>query len=412
MRRHRDNFPDNGFEAWGGYMNAKIAKLEDQFYKRAQCEILQTSNIFQGIGVYVNGYTNPSADEIKTLMSKHGGVYHTYQKPNDFVIASNLPDTKVKKLKGIVVKPEWITESIAATHLLDYRNYMLFNNNTKSQPKLDFIKSTNEQNQIDPNCNKSLKTGIEDLHNKISKSLSKNENNVENCSIQNIGSNKDKKTVQRLSISTEINQIEESYSKENATNNVKTAVDPNFLSEFYNNSRLHHISQLGAQFKQYVNELRESSNFKFPARTQLRSNKTTSKIVPNYTEINFKGEKVIMHIDMDCFFVSVGLRNRPELRGRPVAVTHARTGQINSKRPGADVEKEFKLYKERTSGDRIKHKDLGVGGPIIYYFERKIYFFKELELIWENKQTSYLSGPSAYYTTHCVSFTKTQTQVH
>jgi DNA repair protein REV1 len=31
-----------------------------------------------------------------------------------------------------------------------------------------------------------------------------------------------------------------------------------------------------------------------------------------------------MHIDMDSFFVSVGLRTRPELVGRPVAVAHAR----------------------------------------------------------------------------------------
>lgn len=36
---------------------------------------------------------------------------------------------------------------------------------------------------------------------------------------------------------------------------------------------------------------------------------------------------IIMHIDMDCFFVSVGLRKRPDLRGQPVAVTHARAGQ-------------------------------------------------------------------------------------
>lgn len=35
-------------------------------------------------------------------------------------------------------------------------------------------------------------------------------------------------------------------------------------------------------------------------------------------------QKIIMHIDMDCFFVSVGLRKRPDLKGKPVAVTHAK----------------------------------------------------------------------------------------
>lgn len=47
---------------------------------------------------------------------------------------------------------------------------------------------------------------------------------------------------------------------------------------------------------------------------------------------------VVMHIDMDCFFVSVGLRKQPELKGKPVAVTHARNGQISSMRPERSTE--------------------------------------------------------------------------
>lgn len=56
-----------------------------------------------------------------------------------------------------------------------------------------------------------------------------------------------------------------------------------------------------------------------------------------------------MHIDMDCFFVSVGLRKHPHLRGHPVAVTHAKnTGnpeRQNTK--GVDRKLEFDLYKEK-----------------------------------------------------------------
>lgn len=50
----------------------------------------------------------------------------------------------------------------------------------------------------------------------------------------------------------------------------KTAQDSNFLGEFYNNSRLHHISQLGATFKQHINDLRSASNFTFPCRENLK----------------------------------------------------------------------------------------------------------------------------------------------
>ena len=34
-------------------------------------------------------------------------------------------------------------------------------------------------------------------------------------------------------------------------------------------------------------------------------------------------ERVVFHLDMDCFFVTVVCRNRPELKGKPVAVCHA-----------------------------------------------------------------------------------------
>ena len=32
--------------------------------------------------------------------------------------------------------------------------------------------------------------------------------------------------------------------------------------------------------------------------------------------------KVIMHIDIDCFFVQASLMSHPHLKGKPIAVTH------------------------------------------------------------------------------------------
>lgn len=47
--------------------------------------------------------------------------------------------------------------------------------------------------------------------------------------------------------------------------------DQNFLGEFYNNSRLHHISTMGANFKTYVADLRtKNPDRKFPAREKLK----------------------------------------------------------------------------------------------------------------------------------------------
>lgn len=74
-------------------------------------------------------------------------------------------------------------------------------------------------------------------------------------------------SIEEPSTSSHLNDAEETK------NNARTAVNPNFLSEFYNNSRLHHISQLGAAFKEYVNHLRENSDFSFPGRDFLLENK-------------------------------------------------------------------------------------------------------------------------------------------
>ncbi|XP_061718367.1 DNA repair protein Rev1 [Cydia pomonella] len=330
MRRRDDKFPDNGFEAWGGYMNAKISKLEEQFSSRVGSEQDKLSDIFSGVNIFVNGYTIPSADELKTLMAKHGGVYHTYQRSDDFIIASNLPDTKVKNMSLVkVVRPEWITESITANKLLNYRDYLLYGN-SRLQPRLNFAKVKSDP-VVDckPSPSMPESTVIKGIDEKL-------------YDVTNVDSTKP--TINNVS----------KYLPKKTDHSTKTAADPNFISEFYNNSRLHHISQLGACFKQHVNDLRETSNFQFAARSQLKERVLALNNANCLSQVTFEGGKTIMHIDMDCFFVSVGLRKRPELRGKPVAVTHSKGGQGRPKRAGVDRDTEFNLYREKQAKKLVK----------------------------------------------------------
>lgn len=126
------------------------------------------------------------------------------------------------------------------------------------------------------------------------------------------------------------------------------AGDPNYLQQFYSRSRLHHLSLWKVEAKQLVQTLQEKSNSTFPGRQNLKEHYNLR------SETEFRGMKtdfgtVRMHIDFDCFFVSVGLLSRPHLKGKPVAVCHGRSGQGKlSKQPDEPVADE----EEETFGSR------------------------------------------------------------
>ena len=99
------------------------------------------------------------------------------------------------------------------------------------------------------------------------------------------------------------------------------AGDPKFINEYYNNSRLHHLSTWKAEFRDYVNHL-QTTTTGFPGREKLRQivlerdNGCDRDILESSCVHRGKPKKCVMHIDMDCFFVSVGLRRRPDLKGK------------------------------------------------------------------------------------------------
>ena len=102
---------------------------------------------------------------------------------------------------------------------------------------------------------------------------------------------------------------DDSLFKRPSTSALPRAGDPNFVSEFYSNSRLHYLSTWGAEFKKYTSDLIKSCAAKGWKGRGL------GRVGPH--------GRVIMHIDMDSFFVSVTLRDQPHLRGKPIAVCHA-----------------------------------------------------------------------------------------
>jgi DNA repair protein REV1 len=87
-----------------------------------------------------------------------------------------------------------------------------------------------------------------------------------------------------------------------------TVVDPAFLKSYFDQSRLHHLSTWKANLKSQMQQLLQ------PPRRHTGP------------------DRWILHVDFDCFFCSVSLLLRPELREKPVCVGHggAGSGEIAS----------------------------------------------------------------------------------
>ncbi|BGP07607.1 deoxycytidyl transferase [Rhodotorula toruloides] len=88
-----------------------------------------------------------------------------------------------------------------------------------------------------------------------------------------------------------------------------TASSADFLEGYFAQSRLHWISTFKEELKVIMAGKQQS------VVRPARKKKLTGRASDGRT---------IFHVDFDCFFVSAGLTTRPELRGKPVAVCHAK----------------------------------------------------------------------------------------
>jgi DNA repair protein REV1 len=81
---------------------------------------------------------------------------------------------------------------------------------------------------------------------------------------------------------------------------------PDFVRHFFAKSRLHHIGTWRATFQQKATAFQA----KYKGAPVARAPASSS-------------DRVLLHVDMDCFFVAVAVRGRPELQKVPVAVAHS-----------------------------------------------------------------------------------------
>lgn len=307
-KRELEGQDDFNWDDHRSYMSVKKRKLAEQFHDMAG---QKESTIFQGVTIYVNGWTEPSNDELKRMIHAHGGnyVFNLYGNTKvTHTIASNLPNSKIKTLgDSVVCTPTWIVDSIAAGCQLPIDDYLLYKNHG-SQKKLSFAKTATSA------LADQIKKGEQSIDS-LSSSLLPTNTDVHYQKTGQHSDSRDSKPASCDSASSSVRVVEQTSATELPVARAEKAYKPSkgaeFVNEFFTHSRLHYLSTWSTELKQFTARMVNRIQPKYP------------KLDPSQS-LRSQHQRAVVHIDLDCFFVSVSIRDKPHLKGKPVAVTHAK----------------------------------------------------------------------------------------
>lgn len=122
----RDEYEGSKFGGFSDYFRRKKIKLQN-LDAEVRSQNADKPQIFRGVVCHVNGYTQPSLNDLHTMIVQHGGGFLQYLDGKTMVthiIASNLTPKKKDEFRRYrIVKPAWIVDSIKAGKLLPWDAY-------------------------------------------------------------------------------------------------------------------------------------------------------------------------------------------------------------------------------------------------------------------------------------------------
>ena len=123
---HGEEYEASTFGGFTDYMRRKKIKLQNldaEIRKKSQGNI----PIFRDVVACVNGYTQPSLNDLHALIVGHGGGFLQYldgKTTATHIIASNLTPKKREEFKRYrIVSPQWVVDSVRAGKLQPWDQY-------------------------------------------------------------------------------------------------------------------------------------------------------------------------------------------------------------------------------------------------------------------------------------------------
>ncbi|MCJ1486595.1 deoxycytidyl transferase [Schaereria dolodes] len=411
-----EEYGSSKFGGFTDYFRRKKIKLQNLDAER-RASSADKPPIFRGIVAHVNGYTQPSLNDLHALIVEYGGGFMQYldgKTTVTHIIASNLtPKKKVEFRRYRIVKPAWVVDSIEAGRLLPWDGYRVvdegigqqvlgldngnvisqsntqrggyrdqtdtswytgqvkniadeLNTNISNEPSdipfpsaqipasstagavetddfyssfdVDALLSLDAEaaKSLDDSLDAATHEGFESQREDIAANAVNSDSNVcafERAQIRNStseGSPESGSTSSLLLADPLVEQpVVVTEPPDTATASLKrqakmtaeehnavlladpriwksTVVNPGFLKQYYEESRLHHLSAWKAELKSQLQALaaEKSSFHKMQARRSPGS------------------RRYVLHVDFDSFFAAVSLKKFPEFVDKPAVVAH------------------------------------------------------------------------------------------
>lgn len=364
-----EEYEASSFGGFADYMRRKKIKLQN-----LDAEIRASSAdyppIFRGVVAHVNGYTQPSLQDLHHIIVSHGGGFVQYLESKTVathIIASSLTPKKREEFRRYrIVKPAWVVESVKAGRMLRWEDFKVVGEG-QSQRVLKFNRggllsqansprtgykdqassswyTSQLKSSIDRHITPEKATGeLDEPQNATTQSdygefpsfsaLDESQklpsDDVQGDEVpgsrpsvdlpqqtgaQGFSPTPPKKARQTSpSFLRDITMKPELSSEEynaqllsDPRMKSSSVANPEFIQQYYTESRLHHLSTWKAELK---------AQLQAATKEKAISQAGQKKRAPG-------ARRYILHVDFDCFFAAVSTLKHPELNGKPVAIAH------------------------------------------------------------------------------------------